>query len=222
MLTASFSFHPAGFTAGLLPIPSAMRFPSGRRCAAPPDPDQTLPAWALPPSEAPQDDRVVRIRQHGGFSNLPDLVCRHACACCRKELACRPATCERSELPLEAGTAGKAHQKRGEPQVHPFLRYCASQTGLHGCGSFCGIAPQNLALVFATNWARRPLTIEPFCHEPQPQTAAKIRHLPRSTVADRRLNGIWRLPRKFAHPLNLSFFVSILPRTSGVNHEVGA
>jgi len=27
-----------------------------------------------PPSEAPQDDRVVRIRQHGGFSNLPDLV----------------------------------------------------------------------------------------------------------------------------------------------------
>jgi len=124
MLTASFSFHPAGFTAGLLPTPSALGFPIGRRCAVPPD--HTCP-HGHSPSEAPQDDRVVRTRQHGSFSNLPDLVERYAGACCRKELAYRPATCERSELPLQAGTAGKAHQKRGEPQVRPFLRYCASK-----------------------------------------------------------------------------------------------
>ena len=91
---------------------------------APPRP--IAPArMGTPPSEAPQDDRVVRIRQHGGFSNLPDVVYRHACACCRKELACRPATCERSELPLQAGTAGKAHQKGVN----------------HRCTPFCGIAP---------------------------------------------------------------------------------
>jgi hypothetical protein len=115
----------------------------------------------IPPSEAPQDDRVVRIRQHGGFSSLPDLVYQPAFACCRKELACRPATCERSELPLQAGTAGKAHQKRGEPQVRPFLRYCASK--------------------FSSG----------FCHELGAQTAYHCAVLPRTSSADCGKNSIF-------------------------------
>lgn len=128
MLTASFSFHPAGFTAGLLPIPSALRFSNGRRCAVPPDPDQSLPAWARPQAKRPRTTASSASGRIRDFQICP--IWYTACACWQKELAFWPATCERSELPLEAGTAGKAHQ-----------------TGVnHRCTPFCGIAPQNLPL----------------------------------------------------------------------------